>query len=74
MSGDVFPAVAMDLVEFKEKFFFLVAPGFLVDSGVQMVIPPLATLFSSPFIDVVGLLQFHGYLGPVIESELSHQF
>lgn len=48
MSRDVFPAVAMQLVELEKALFLLSVPGLLVDCRVEVVVPPLATLLARP--------------------------
>lgn len=71
-SGDIFPSVAMLFVELKEKFFFVISPGFFVDCWIQMVIPSLSALFACPFADVVVFFELECDLSPVVEAVLSH--
>jgi hypothetical protein len=73
MPGDVLPPVAVDFVQLEETFLLVGIPGLLVDCGIEVVIPALATLLASPEAEAVALPQFLRDLGPVVESELRHQ-
>jgi hypothetical protein len=48
MPGDVLPPVAVDFVQLEETFLLVRIPGLLVDCGIEVVIPALATLLASP--------------------------
>lgn len=45
--GDLGPAVAVVLVLNEENPLFLLAPGGLLDLGIQVVVPPLAALLAN---------------------------
>ncbi len=70
MSGDVFPSVAVEFVKLEEKIFFVVAPSFLVDCRVEVIVPPFSALFSGAFADVVAFLELQSDLGPVVKAVL----
>lgn len=60
-------------MKLEELLLLVISPRLLVDGGIQVVVPPLSALLASPLGDVVGVFEFLGDLGPVIESKLSNQ-
>ena len=61
-------------MEFEEFFLLVVGPGLLIDGGVEVVVPPFPALLACTFGNVVGLLEFGGDEGPVVEAKLIDQF
>jgi len=61
-------------MELEEFFFLLVGPRFFVDRGVEVIVPPFPTLLPGAFGNVVGLFEFGGDEGPVVEAKLVDKF
>jgi len=64
----------MQAVEVEKMLLFCRAPGLLVYGRVEVVVPAFPALFACSFGNSIGIFEFLGNLGPVVESELSYQF
>ena len=73
MSGDVLPAIAVQLVELEKAFLFVTVPRLLIDCRIEVVVPSFSALLPRPQAQTVPLSQFLSDLRPVVESELCHQ-
>jgi hypothetical protein len=70
MARNIFPAIAVQLMQIEKLFFFLVVPRLLVNSWVEMIIPPLTALLASADGDGIGVLELSSNFSPVVESQL----
>jgi hypothetical protein len=70
MVRNIFPAIAVQLMQIEKLLFFLVVPRLLVESWIEVVIPPLTALFASAGGDGIGVLELSSNLSPVIETDL----
>jgi len=57
-------------MDFEQEVLFFVGPGFLVDFGVEVVVPALAALFTCALLYLVEVFQFLRDVGPVHDAEL----
>lgn len=57
----------------EDDLFLLLSPGGLVDAGVEVVVPSLATLLARPPAQVVVALHLLGDQRPLLDPILVHQ-
>lgn len=59
-------------MQLEQQNLLIVTPSFLVNFGVQMVVPPLPALLASSVELIIALLQFVGDSSPIVESDFCY--
>ena len=56
----------------EKQHLLLIRPRFLVDVGVEVVVPSLSALFARPLNSDLPRSEVLGHVGPVVDAHLRH--
>jgi len=68
----LFPLVSKLFMELEQLKLFTIGPILFVDRGIEMVVPPFATLFTSSDDYAIFFVELTSNLGPVLSAGLSY--